>query len=96
MEILLLVILGCILLALAVRAWRSYESELRKTFGAPNVSVSFDALPFEDFSSSNTSHIQSAHHGDFGCADAHHSACDGGGHGGFDAGHVGFDGGGHH
>ena len=96
MEILLLVILVCILLALAVRAWRSYEIELRKTFGAPNVSLSFDPLPFEDFSSSNTSPIQSAHHGDCGCVDAHDSSCDGGGHGGFDAGHVGFDGGGHH
>jgi hypothetical protein len=81
MEILLLVILVCILLALAVRAWKNYEIELRKTFGAPNVSVSFDPLPFEDFSSSNTSPIQSAHHGDCGCVDAHDSACDGGGHG---------------
>ena len=92
MGIALLVIVVLVSLALTVRAWKGYETELRKNAGTRISSGSFDPLLFQDSGSAATPDAHPSHHGDFGCVDTHHGGCDIGGHGGFDGGHSG----GHH
>jgi len=94
MEILLLVVVVGILMAFVIRAWKSYETEVRKG-PAIDGSKSLDTIPFADFRSTEVPHY-SGHPGGIGCPDTHHTGCDAGVHGGYDAGHSGFEGGSHH
>ena len=77
-----LAIIVIVSLLLAVRAWKSYEAEVRRN---PSGSA-IDPLTFAPIEDLSSSHTQSLQHGDFGCGGAHHSGCDPGGHGGFDGG----------
>jgi hypothetical protein len=100
MGILLYVIVAIGLIAIALRALKSYEAELRTRSGRPGGSDAIDPFLFPEVDSASSNHASVDHHshqGGLDCGGSHHGGCDVGGHSGFDSGHGGFDsGGGHH